>query len=108
MKRRQWLFALQLGFTLLVCGFLIVPVVLSMLAGLTVNYLIGIESGLTLRWVVEVWAGYRDTIFASVGLSLPHRDPADRMIAATARLIDARLVTADEVLRGWAGVETIW
>jgi putative spermidine/putrescine transport system permease protein len=70
MKRRQWLFALQLGFTLLVCAFLIVPVVLSMLAGLTVNYLIGLESGLTLRWVVEVWAGYRDTIFASVGLSL--------------------------------------
>lgn len=70
MKRRKWLFALQLGFTLLVCAFLIVPVVLSMLAGLTVNYLIGLESGLTLRWVIEVWAGYRDTIFASVGLSL--------------------------------------
>jgi len=70
MKQRQWLFSLQLGFTLLVCAFLIVPVVLSMLAGLTVNYLIGLESGLTLRWVIEVWAGYRDTIFASVGLSL--------------------------------------
>jgi len=70
MKQRQWLFSLQLGFTLLVCAFLIVPVVLSMLAGLTVNYLIGLESGLTLRWVIEVWAGYRDTIVASVGLSL--------------------------------------
>ncbi len=70
MRRRNGLFLLQLGFTLLVCAFLIVPVVLSMLAGLTVNYLVGIQSGLTLRWVVEVWEGYRETIFASVGLSL--------------------------------------
>lgn len=70
MRRRRWLFWLQLGFALAVCAFLIVPVALSMLAGLTVNYLIGLESGLTLRWVVEVWAGYRNTIFASVGLSI--------------------------------------
>ncbi len=70
MGRHRWLFALNLGFTLLVCAFLIVPVLLSMLAGLTVNYFVGIESGLTLRWVVEVWQGYRDTIFASVGLSV--------------------------------------
>ena len=69
MKRRG-LFYLQLGFTLLVCAFLVVPVILSMLAGLTVNYFIGIESGLTLRWVMEVWNGYRDTIFLSIGLSL--------------------------------------
>jgi putative spermidine/putrescine transport system permease protein len=70
MHKHRWLFTLQLGFTLLICAFLIVPVILSMLAGLTVNYLVGIESGLTLRWVVEVWQGYRETIFASVGLSL--------------------------------------
>ena len=52
MKHRG-LFLLQLGFTLLVCAFLIVPVILSIMAGLTVNYFIGIESGLTLRWVFE-------------------------------------------------------
>jgi len=69
MKRRG-LFYLQLGFTLLVCAFLVVPVFLSIMAGLTVNYFVGIESGLTLRWVMEVWNGYRDTIFLSIGLSL--------------------------------------
>lgn len=69
MKHRG-LFLLQLGFTLLVTAFLIVPVVLSILAGLTVNYLVGLESGLTLRWVIEVWTGYRETIFLSIGLSL--------------------------------------
>ena len=31
---------------------------------------VGIESGLTLRWVIEVWTGYRETIFLSIGLSL--------------------------------------
>src|SRR5690606_41423957 len=48
----------------------IVPVVLSILAGLTVNYFVGLESGLTLRWVIAVWDGYRDTIFLSIGISL--------------------------------------
>ena len=69
MKHRG-LFLLQLGFTLLVTAFLIVPVVLSILAGLTVNYFVGLESGLTLCWVIEVWTGYRETIFLSIGLSL--------------------------------------
>lgn len=67
---KRVLFCLQLGFTLAVCAFLIVPVVLSILAGLTVNYFIGLESGLTLRWVFAVWDGYRDTIFLSIGLSI--------------------------------------
>ena len=68
--KSKWLFSLQLGFTLLICAFLIVPVVLSMLAGVTVNYFVGLGSGLTLRWVYAVWDGYRDTIFLSVGLSV--------------------------------------
>lgn len=70
MRRDKILFGLQLGFTVAVCAFLIVPVVLSILAGLTVNYFVGLESGLTLRWVIEVWNGYRDTLFLSIGLSL--------------------------------------
>ena len=70
MRNRGPLFFAQLAFTLLVSAFLIVPVVLSMLAGLTVNYLVGIHSGLTLRWVGEVWVGYRDTIFLSIGIAL--------------------------------------
>jgi putative spermidine/putrescine transport system permease protein len=64
------LFFAQLALTLLVCAFLIVPVILSMLAGLTANYLVGIHSGLTLRWVAEVWTGYRGTIFLSIFIAL--------------------------------------
>jgi len=70
MHARGTLFYVQLGFTLFVCGFLIVPVILSMLAGLTLNYQVGVQSGLTLRWVADVWAGYRDTIFLSIGIAL--------------------------------------
>ena len=70
MDRKKFIFTLQLGFTLFVCAFLVVPVVLSILAGLTVNYFVGLSSGLTLRWVFEVWNGYRDTIFLSVGIAL--------------------------------------
>ena len=53
MQRRR-LFWLQLCFTLLVCAFLIVPVILSALAGVTENFFFGLKSGLTLRWVGEV------------------------------------------------------
>jgi putative spermidine/putrescine transport system permease protein len=70
MMKRTPLFWLQLAFTLTVCGFLVVPVILSVLAGLTVNYQTGLSSGLTLRWVLEVWSGYRNTIFHSIALSL--------------------------------------
>jgi putative spermidine/putrescine transport system permease protein len=70
MTRRGSLFYVQLAFALVVCAFLIVPVVLSMLAGLTVNYQTGLASGLTLRWVIEVWNGYRDTMLLSIGLAL--------------------------------------
>lgn len=64
--RRGTLFYVNLGFTLLVCAFLIVPVVLSMMAGVTENFFHGIKSGVTLRWVGEVWRLYADTIFLSL------------------------------------------
>ena len=35
-------------------------------------------------------------------------DPADRLIAATAIALGARLVTADEKLRRFAQVQTVW
>ena len=35
-------------------------------------------------------------------------DPADRIIAATARMLDAPLITADEKLRSAASVQTLW
>jgi putative spermidine/putrescine transport system permease protein len=70
MKTNRLSFSLQLIFTLCVCAFLIVPVFMSALAGITVNHFIGLESGLTLRWIIEVWEGYSDTIFRTIGISL--------------------------------------
>ena len=70
MNRDKILFVLQLAFTGVVCAFLVVPVGLSILAGLTSNYFTGLSSGLTLRWLGEVWDGYRQTLFLSIGLSL--------------------------------------
>ena len=43
----------------------------------------------------------------SVSLGL-HRDPADRLIAATAAVHGARLLTADDRLRNVPGVEVVW
>jgi len=70
MKTNRLILSLQLIFTLAVCAFMVLPVIMSALAGITVNYFIGLESGLTLRWIVEVWEGYGDTIFRSIGISL--------------------------------------
>lgn len=45
----------------------------------------------------------------SVGLPPPlHKDPADRIIAATAIALDIPLVTKDRRLRSYAPVETVW
>lgn len=63
-------FALQLGVTLAACAFLIVPAILSVLAGVTANYFRGIESGLTLRWIGEVWRLYADSIFLSLWIAV--------------------------------------
>lgn len=68
--RRGKLFYLQLGFTLLVCAFLVVPVCLSIMAGVTVNFFYGIKSGVTLRWVFEVWDLYAETIYLSLIISV--------------------------------------
>ncbi|MCG8612234.1 MAG: type II toxin-antitoxin system VapC family toxin [Pseudomonadales bacterium] len=37
-----------------------------------------------------------------------HKDPADRMITALARTLSAKLVTADEKIRAYKHVKTIW
>lgn len=37
-----------------------------------------------------------------------HKDPADRMIVATARKFAASLVTADEKIRAYPHVKSIW
>lgn len=61
---------IQLGVTLLACAFLLVPTLQSVLAGVTANYFKGVSSGLTLKWVVQVWDLYADSIFLSIGLAL--------------------------------------
>ena len=63
-------FHLQLGFTLLVCAFLVVPVVMSIVAGVTENFFIGVRSGFTLRWIAEVWELYSRTVYLSIGIAL--------------------------------------
>jgi putative spermidine/putrescine transport system permease protein len=64
---RYWL---QLAVTLAVCLFLVVPIGMSILAGVTQNYFVGIASGVTLRWVGQVWALYHDTVWRSIGIAL--------------------------------------
>lgn len=63
--RDRLIFTGQLLFTLLVAAFLVVPAILSISAGVTVNYFRGIQSGVTLQWVVQVWELYSGTILLS-------------------------------------------
>ena len=38
---------------------------------------------------------------------LPHRDPADRFLAATAQVMDLTLVTSDDLLLGLGTIRTM-
>lgn len=52
-----------------------------------------------------------DTEIAIKSVELPgvfHKDPADRMIVATARKFSVPLVTKDEKIRAYPHVKTIW
>lgn len=44
----------------------------------------------------------------SLSLRWEHRDPADRVIVATALAKDVPLLTKDEAIRGFSGVKTVW
>lgn len=68
--RRTAGFWWQLALTVLVCLFLVVPVILSVLAGLSNNFMVGVGSGLTTRWIGEVWALYAPTVWLSIGIAL--------------------------------------
>jgi putative spermidine/putrescine transport system permease protein len=68
--RDRLIFTGQLLFTLLVAAFLVVPAILSISAGVTVNYFRGIQSGVTLQWVFQVWDLYADTILLSFVIAL--------------------------------------
>ena len=45
---------------------------------------------------------------ASLDLDWDHRDPADRVIVATALSKGVPLLTKDLVVRSWGGVECVW
>lgn len=70
MARRPITFYLQLAFTVLICAFLILPVFLSIEAGVTTNYIQGLSSGLTLHWVEKVWNLYAGTVYLSFIIAL--------------------------------------
>jgi putative spermidine/putrescine transport system permease protein len=63
--RDRVIFAARFAFTAVIAAFLIVPAILSMVAGVTVNYFRGVASGLTLQWVLQVFDLYTDTIARS-------------------------------------------
>ena len=59
----------MLAVTLVVALFMLAPILLSVLAGLVQNYSAGLKSGLTLRWLGEVWEVYGGTVGASIGIA---------------------------------------
>jgi len=56
--------------TALVSFFMISPMLLSVMAGLVNNYSVGLKSGLTTRWLSEVWEVYGGTVGWSLALAL--------------------------------------
>jgi putative spermidine/putrescine transport system permease protein len=68
--RDRLIFAGQLLFTLIVAAFLVMPAALSITAGVTQNYFRGLQSGVTLRWVVQVFDLYSETILLSFVIAL--------------------------------------
>ena len=52
-----------------------------------------------------------DNMIAYQAMNLPgtfHKDPADRIITATARFFGATLITSDHLIRKYKHVKTIW
>jgi putative spermidine/putrescine transport system permease protein len=62
--------AMLLVITALTVLFLLGPILVSILAGLVNNYREGLGSGLTLRWIGQVWSVYGGTVCLSLELAL--------------------------------------
>ena len=58
--------------------------------------------------IVQLLAVDTATWLCSLELPWDHRDPADRVIVATAIMQGVPLVTADEEIRRFSGVTCIW
>jgi PIN domain nuclease of toxin-antitoxin system len=64
------------------------------------------------EWVAQATAGFQEAVLThdivTVAHALPlHKDPADRMIAATALVLDLTRLTADERLLGLPDIKTL-
>jgi PIN domain nuclease of toxin-antitoxin system len=44
----------------------------------------------------------------SAALDWDHRDPADRVIVATAHSKGVSVLTKDDAIRSWAGISSVW
>ena len=58
--------------------------------------------------IIELLPVTTQTWLRSLELDWDHRDPADRVIVATALLQDVPLITADTEIRRFGGVSCIW
>ena len=58
--------------------------------------------------VVELLPVDTATWLRSLALEWDHRDPADRVIVATALLHDVPVLTKDETIHAFEGVSTLW
>jgi putative spermidine/putrescine transport system permease protein len=70
LKPHELLVAGQTVVTLALVAFMVVPVVMSVMAGLTVNYFRGVSSGLTLKWLGQVWSMYQGSVWLSIEIAL--------------------------------------
>jgi PIN domain nuclease of toxin-antitoxin system len=65
------------------------------------------------KWVAQARSKFREApltheiVWAAHCLSFAHRDPADRFLAATAKVLDLTLVTADERLLGLGEIKLL-
>jgi PIN domain nuclease of toxin-antitoxin system len=66
-----------------------------------------------IRWVEDAASQMREAplkqeiVRASFSLSLSHADPADRFLAATAKVLNLTLVTADKALLGLGEIASL-
>lgn len=70
MRGYQKLSLLQMLLIALVALFIVTPIAVSVYVGLMGDYVQGISSGLTTKWVREVWLNYGNTVVNSVVLAL--------------------------------------
>ena len=96
------------------CTLLVPAPVLLELWFLSLNGTIDARPSLRRWWramardtLVDVPLEHEDILAASE-LSWTHRDPQDRLIVAIALRLDCPLLTADQAINDWGGVEVVW